>query len=99
MKGANYLIVDDRRDWMIIRDVGPWDHYATVTNAAEGVVAELHARGVLPVGKMLLYYDSEYSLDQLLHNGLGGFMGFAPAPADAVEHLKKVDPRQIAHQS
>ena len=79
MKGANYVIVADTAAHLVIQDVGPWDHYGTVTNAAEGVVAELYGRGVLREGKLLLYYDSDGNLDQLKH-AAGRFTGFAPAP-------------------
>ena len=98
MKGANYVIVSDNKACIVIRDVGPWEHYGTVTNAAEGVVAELFNRGVLGTGKMLLYYDSSNELDQLLHNGLGKFMGFAPAPDDVKKAVKQVGPRQIVNK-
>jgi len=94
VKGENYVIVADSKEKIVIRDIGPWDRYATVTNAAEGVVEELFRRGVLPQGKLLLYYDSSGDLDQLLHDGAGVFTGFAPAPpAAGVE--KQVGPKQI----
>lgn len=99
MKGANYVIVSDNKACIVIQDVGPWDHYGTVTNAAEGVVVELYKRGVLSTkGKMLLYYDSSGELDQLLHDGLGKFTGFAPAPNDARKLMKQVGPKQIENQ-
>lgn len=96
MKGANYVIVNDKPGLIVIRDVGPWDHYGTVTNAAEGVVAELYRRGVLPAGKVLLYYDSENCLDQLRHDGQGRFTGYAPAPKELVPE-RQVGPRQVEH--
>lgn len=64
---------------LVIRDLGPWDRYMTVTNAAETVVSELVDRGALPPGRRLFYYDSEGHLDELLVRN-GCFAGYAPGP-------------------
>jgi len=77
-RSANYNVVAEKPDEIIIRDVGPWERHPTVTNDAEGVVADLHREGRLPAGRRLLYYDSWGELDQLLHDGQGRFTGFAP---------------------
>lgn len=92
MKGANYAIVNDTDEVIVLRDLGPWDRYMTITNAAELVVAELHARNVLKPDKKILYYDSENEMDQLLHDGMGHFRGFAPGPT---QPMKRVGPRMI----
>ena len=77
---ANYQVVKDRPgEPLYIKDVGPWDMYLTVTNAAEEVVAELHQQGRLPDGRQLFYYDSEGIMDELVHRN-GVFTGFAPGP-------------------
>lgn len=69
---ANFMIVTANNDWVLIKDVGPWDEYQTITNAAEDVVASLE----LQLGGRLLYYiDSEGNTDQLLHED-GRFTGF-----------------------
>ena len=62
---------------LVIRDLGPWDRHMTVTNDAENVVAELVSEGLLPLGRLLHYYDSDGQLDQLLVKD-GRFVGFAP---------------------
>lgn len=56
MKKANYELVEQTTEYVLIRDIGPWDKYLSITNAAEEVVAEL-----LPMlkGRRLEYIDSE----------------------------------------
>lgn len=78
MTRANYVIIrDEPFRPLVIRDVGPWNMFSTVTNVAETVVAELICAGKLPSGRRLLYYDSEGHLDEILvRDGL--FDGFAP---------------------
>ena len=81
MNQARYEIVEDRAgEPLVIRDLGPWDQHPSVTNDAEGVVAELHLRGLLPADRRLLYYDSEGQLDEILLDAAGCFAGFAPGP-------------------
>jgi hypothetical protein len=77
MNQANYTVehIDAKR--IVIRDLGPWDMYQTVTNAAESVVDELSTSDRL-VGRRLFYYDSEGDLGELLIKD-GKFAGFAPA--------------------
>ncbi len=75
---CNYVIEKSEPNLLIIRDIGPWSEYMSVTNGAERVVEELHDRGLLG-NKQLLYYDSEGQLDELKHNGRN-FTGFAPGP-------------------
>lgn len=82
MPRANYVVVEDdflSAEPLVIKDVGPWDQFLSVTNAAEQVVAELAADGQLPAGRRLLYYDSEGQLDELLVKD-GKFAGFKPGP-------------------
>lgn len=75
---AEYEVVTSTPDTLTIRDVGG-SRCLTVTNDAEAVVAALHADGVLGTRK-LLYYDSVGDLDELVHDGRGRFLGFAPGP-------------------
>lgn len=76
MNGANYVIVEDEpNEPLVIRDVGPWEIYATVTNDAERVVAQLVRSGRLPYGRRLLYFDSDGDLDELKVRD-GEFSGF-----------------------
>ncbi len=69
---ANYTIVLDGGDRLIIRDDGPWNKHYTVTNDAEWVVEQLapHLNG-----RRLLYFDSEGELDELVVKN-GKFHGF-----------------------
>ena len=67
MNAAVYRIESDTPDYVIIRDVGPWNQHGTVTNEAERVVTEL-----VPMlrGRRLFYYDSAGDLDELvIRNG------------------------------
>lgn len=63
MRNANYEVVERTEDYIIIRDIGPWGYYMTITNAAEQVVAELVPR---LNGRRLYYYDSVGCLDELV---------------------------------
>jgi hypothetical protein len=77
---ANYEIVEDRPgEALIIWDIGPWDQYKTITNAAEEVIRELHARGLIPGKRQVLYYDSEGQIDELLHDE-AHFLSFKAGP-------------------
>ncbi len=68
---------------LVVRDLGPWDQFPTITNAAEELVEHLHETDVL-AGRRLFYYDSEGELGELLHRD-GRFGGFAPAPRGALD--------------
>ena len=41
MRCANYEIVEDSQDCLLIQDIGPWDRYPTITNSVEEVVRQL----------------------------------------------------------
>lgn len=70
--GANYDIITDAPDYLLIRDIGPWDQFKSITNTAETVVEELADK----LGDRKLYYvDSEGITDQLLVLD-GKFTGF-----------------------
>lgn len=79
---ARYEVVRGTPVLLVIRDVGH-ETGCSVTNDAEAVVADLHARGMLPMTRELLYYDSEGRLDSLTHDGYGRFLGFGPVPVGA----------------
>ena len=74
MRKANYDIVEQTDELVCIRDVGPWDQFMSVTNAAEEVVKEL---AHILKGRRLEYFDSDNNRDQLLVKD-GRFAGFAP---------------------
>lgn len=63
------------QDCVVIRDIGPWDLYPTITNGAEYVVEGL---AETLRGRRLEYYDSEGQRDQILVKE-GRLAGFAPA--------------------
>ena len=76
VKHANFIVLYDDGDIVVIKDVGPWDRHPTVTNDAEWVVSQLPARS------RIYYYDScrpEPRLDELAHVD-GQFTWFRPVP-------------------
>jgi hypothetical protein len=75
MRKANYDIMVQTPQGIILRDLGPWDKYLTITNAAEEVVEELVSQGILKEGQKLLCHDSEGDLTELVHKD-GKFVGF-----------------------
>lgn len=75
MRTASFEIVEQTAQAVTLRDLGPWDKYPTITNAAEEVVADLSRKGVIKEGQRLLYYDSENELTELLHKE-SKFVGF-----------------------
>ena len=77
MRQAKYDVIAATSDLVTIRDIGPWDKYMTVTNAAEEVVRELIDNGVIHDGQRLIYYDSEGRLDEIVWEN-GQFITFRP---------------------
>ena len=71
----NYSIVREDESIIILRDLGPWSKYLTITNGAEEVIEELNALGRLTNKKRVLYYDSDGFLDEIAHQD-GKFRGF-----------------------
>ena len=71
---ANYEIIQQDNGCVLIRDIGPWDKFLTVTNAAEQVVAEL---APMLKERRLEYIDSECERAVLLVKD-GNFAGFDP---------------------
>ena len=61
---ANFKVVNESPEVLMIRDLGPWDQHFTVTNDIEGVVARLRQSGKLENGQRLLYYDSDGELTE-----------------------------------
>ena len=56
----------------------------SVTNDAEQLVPELHALGLLPPGRRLIYRDSTGTWDEMLVREGGLFVGFAPLRAKSL---------------
>lgn len=76
MKQVSYQIVEETPTHILIRDIGPWDKYLSVTNGAEIVVEELAGR---LNGRRLFYIDTEGLTDELLVQD-GQFAGFKAGP-------------------
>lgn len=72
---ARFKIVIDGTT-MVIRDIGPWDKYPSVTNDVEAVVKFLNLCNL--GDRKLFYYDSEGDLDEIVHDGEGKFIEFRP---------------------
>ncbi len=66
MKLPRYDVIGINAKGVVLRDVGPWDIFPTVTNAAEVVVAELVKRLILTQGMRLFYSDSEGDPGEIL---------------------------------
>lgn len=63
---------------LVIRDTGDPRKNMSVTNGIETVVRELTDDGFLRPGTRFLYYDSSGDLDEVLHDGVGRFLGWRP---------------------
>lgn len=80
-RDAQFDVIEDTPEYLLIRDCGPWDQHRSVTNDAEGVVARLLDR---LAGRRLEYLDSEGERAVLLVRD-GRFAGFAVVPGSAEE--------------
>lgn len=76
MRHANYRVLVNAHDRIVLEDLGPWSKYPTITNDAEWVVAQ-----VAPAlnGRRLYYFDTEGRCDELRVID-GKFAGFFPSP-------------------
>ena len=79
--------MEETEAYILIRDLGPWDEFLTVTNAAEWVVLDVVARHRVSTSMKIYYIDSEGMIDELVHDG-GKFVRFMPGgpemgPSDA----------------
>jgi len=72
MRLPNYEILEDSPDCLLLRDLGPWDRFPTITNAAEEIVTALAQK---LRGRHLQYYDSDGEQTELLVLN-GRFIGF-----------------------
>ena len=88
---ANWTTVEIAGDYMLIRDVGPWDSHSTITNDAEEVIRAVVATNLLGDRK-LFYVDSDGRIDRLMiENGeFAGFKNEALPPRVPRDHF--VDP-------
>jgi len=67
-KTAKYSVIIARTEFVLIKDVGPWDKYLTVTNAAESVIQELFSDGHLHFLPRLFYVDTDDQIDELRYS-------------------------------
>ena len=72
---SNFSILEFTDDRILLKDLGPWNRYRTITNDAENVIEHLHKTN--RCGKRrVIYKDSGEDLTELLHDGNGNFLGF-----------------------
>lgn len=73
-----YEISKRTKEFLVLRDIGPWDKHMTITNAADEVVSDLIDQGLLNDGQKLLYYDTENNLDEIIieNKKFKGFKAF-----------------------
>lgn len=83
--------VTHARPLVMIDKGAPWDDCPTITNDAEWVIADLHAKGMIGESRRVLYVDSDGNLAALLHTG-ARFDGFGPARAGEERLLVTPDP-------
>ena len=88
-RSANYRVVDDAPGYLVLDDLGPWDRYATITNAVESVVAEV---APLLRDRRLFYFDSLGHLDEIVVQD-GRFHHFAPGHAQLPRRRGSVERR------
>ena len=62
---SNYNIIKDTKDYILLKDIGPWDIYKTITNDAEGIIYDL--KHILNQ-RQLRYIDSEGDTCALLYS-------------------------------
>ena len=74
---SNFTILTNTTQVIVLKDLGPWDHFKTITNDAEAVVQYLFKSGRLqPADKQIVYYDSDGEATRILHDSKGNFTGF-----------------------
>lgn len=73
---SNFTILTNTAQVIVLEDLGPWDHFKTITNDAEAVVQYLFKSNQATGTKQIVYFDSEGEATQLGHDGKGNFTGF-----------------------
>ena len=74
---SNFTIISNAPEVIILQDLGPWDHFSTITNDAEAVVKYLFKSGQATGTKQIVYCDSDGENTKLNHDGIGNFTGFS----------------------
>lgn len=62
---AKYEVSALNSKYVLLKDLGPWDKYPTITNSAEEVVSEVMV-WLMP-NQRIFYYDSNGILTELIH--------------------------------
>lgn len=75
--GASFAVATVEPARIVITDLDESGR-KSVTNDVERVVAVLHAYYGLPKARTLYYRDTLGGIDEILHDGEGNFLGFAP---------------------
>lgn len=96
-RSAQFRVESFDPERLVIRDLGPWSIFPSVTNDAEGVLKRLSPAP----GQRVFYYDSEGQLDELVHEN-GRFVRFAPGPreptiAEQIAHEEQVLSDETRH--
>jgi hypothetical protein len=86
--------IDATRTIAAIRDDGGNAGFMSVTNDAEAVIADLHAKGEAGPGVRVLYCDTDGRWDELCHDGAGRFTGFRPGAASLGKAISKIRQEQ-----
>jgi hypothetical protein len=74
---SNFTILSITSEVIVLKDLGPWTRYQTITNDADAVVEHLHKSKYICETTQIVYQDSEGEWCELCHDGLGNFTGFA----------------------
>jgi hypothetical protein len=85
---ADFSLVMNTPDWVLIRDNAVEKQTMSVTNDAENVVRFLKDKAILISNSILYYIDTDGRVDILKHDGNGNFTGFK-AGYESVEEFYK----------
>lgn len=75
---CNFVIEANYLTYLLVKDVGPWDKYKSITNDVENLVEFLYERGMLHSNKVFEYIDSEGEKCRIQHLD-GKFVSFSPS--------------------
>ncbi len=87
---ADFSIIVNNPNYLLIRDNSDKTQTMSVTNDAENVVKFLSDKGFLFKNTILYYIDTMGRVDILEHDGKGNFIGFKSGYANKNEFYNKV---------
>lgn len=73
---ANFRIVLQTGDFVLIQDLGPHDKHLTITNDVENVVRTMVSSGKVQTTQRLFYLDSDMGMDEIEFDVVDGFQRF-----------------------